>query len=73
MSNLTKLEKLALELTEQERATLANRLLNSLPAVLSDQDEGLTEALHRDAEIQADNTQAISLADLDQAVRNRRR
>ena len=53
MSTIVEVEKLALNLSEQERATLAANLLDSLPGILSDEDEGVAEALRRDAEIEA--------------------
>lgn len=65
MSTMIEVEKLALDLPEQERAKLAANLLNSLAGILSDEDEGLTEALRRDAELEADPAEAITLADLD--------
>ena len=72
MSTIIEVEKLALELSEQERATLAANLLDSLPAILSDEDEGIAEALRRDAEIEADPNKAISLAELDSLIQGRR-
>ena len=72
MSTILEVEKLALELTEQERAALAANLLDSLPGVLSDEDEGVAEALRRDAEIEADPAKAISLAELDSHMHDRR-
>ncbi len=72
MSTIVEVEKLALDLTEKERATLAANLLNSLPPVLSDEDEGVAEARRRDAEIEADPSQTISLADLDSQIQGRR-
>jgi putative addiction module component (TIGR02574 family) len=72
MSTIVKLEKLALELPERERATLAANLLNSLPAVLSDEDEGIAEALRRDAELETDPAEAISLAEFDSRIQGRR-
>lgn len=71
MSTIVEVEKLALDLTEQERAALAANLLNSLPGILSDEDEGVAEALLRDAEIEADPAQVISLAELDSDVQGR--
>src|SRR5436309_4986652 len=65
MATIVEVEKLALNLPEQQRATLAANLLKSLPAVLSDEDEGIAEALRRDAELDVDRDQAISLAQLD--------
>ena len=45
MATMVEVEKLALELPEKERATLAANLLESLPGVMSDTDEGVAEAL----------------------------
>lgn len=73
MATIFEVEKLALNLSEQERAKLAADLLNSLPGVLSDEDEGIAEALRRDAEIDADPNQAITLAQLDSQIQSRRR
>ncbi len=72
MSTIVEVEKLALDLSEQERATLAANLLDSLPGILADEDEGMAEALRRDAEVGADPAQAISLADLDSRIQGRR-
>jgi putative addiction module component (TIGR02574 family) len=72
MATIFEVEKLALNLPEQERAKLAANLLDSLPGVLSDEDEGIAEALRRDAEIDADPNQAITLAQLDSQIKNRR-
>jgi len=51
---------------------LAANLLDSLPGVLCDEDEGVAEALKRDAEIDADPNQAITLAQLDFQIQSRR-
>ncbi len=72
MSSIVEVEKLALDLSEKERATLAANLLDSLPGILADEDEGTAEALRRDAEVGADPAQAISLADLDSRIQGRR-
>jgi putative addiction module component (TIGR02574 family) len=72
MATIFEVEKIALNLPEQERAKLAARLLDSLPGVLSDEDEGVAEALRRDAEMDADPSQGISLAQLDSQILNRR-
>ena len=72
MASIIEIQKLALSLSEQERATLAANLLDSLPGVLSDEDEGVAEALRRDAEIDADPNQAMSLAQLDSEIQSRR-
>lgn len=73
MATIIEVKKLALDLSEQERATLAANLLDSLPAVLSDEDEGIAEALRRDAEIEADPAQAIALSELDSRIQGRHR
>ena len=73
MSTILKLKELALKLNEEERAALAANLLHSLPPILADDDDGVAEALRRDAEIQADPSQSMSLEDLNQIIKNRRR
>jgi putative addiction module component (TIGR02574 family) len=72
MATIIEIEKLALDLPEQDRAALAANLLESLPPILSDNDEGIGEALRRDAELDADPSQAISFTQLDSQIRNRR-
>jgi putative addiction module component (TIGR02574 family) len=73
IATAVEIERLALTLTEKERATLAANLLESLPGVLSDDDEGIAEALRRDAEIEANPNQAISLTQLNAHIKSRRR
>lgn len=63
----------ALLLPEKQRAILASRLLQSLPPVASDTDDGVAEALRRDAELDADPTQAMSLRDMDSHIQQRRK
>ena len=63
----------ALRLPEKERAGLASRLLRSLPPVAFDDDDGVAEALRRDAELDADHTQAMTLRDMDSHIKQRRR
>lgn len=72
MTTIFEIEKLALDIPEAERAMLAASLLDSLTGVLSDADEGIAEALRRDVEIDADPNQAITLAQLDSQIQNRR-
>ncbi len=71
MATIIEIEKLALDLSEEDRAALAANLLDSLPAVLSDEDEGIAEALRRDAEIEADPEQAISFEQMDSQIQGR--
>ena len=72
MSTILEVERLALDLPEKERATLAANLLESLPGVLSDDDEGFAEAMRRDGEIEVDPAKAISLSELDSEIQGRR-
>lgn len=72
MATIVEIKKLALDLPEQDRATLAANLLESLPPILSAEDDGIEESLRRDAELDADPSQAISLSQLDALVRNHR-
>ena len=63
-------EKLAFGLSARERALLAANLLHSLPAVLRDDDEGVAEALRRDAELSGGAVQPISLDELDSRIKD---
>ena len=54
MVNFSEIQSQAMELTESERARLASNLLSSLRPILDDEDEGVAEALRRDAEMDAD-------------------
>ncbi len=71
MATVIEIEKLALDLPERDRATLAASLLDSLPPILDDEDEGIAEALRRDEEMDADPTLAISFDSFDARIRNR--
>jgi hypothetical protein len=73
MAAITEVEKLALDLPEHQRALLAAHLLGSLPSVLHDEDEGIAEALRRDAELDANSSTGLSLEQLDQQIDGRRR
>lgn len=72
MASITEVEKLALDLPENQRALLAAHLLGSLAAVLHDEDEGIAEALLRDAELDANPTLGVSLEQLDRQFNKRR-
>jgi hypothetical protein len=64
----------ALLLPEKQRASLASRLLQSLPPIASDDDDdGVAEALRRDAELDTDPTQAMSLREMDSHIKQRRK
>ena len=72
VATITEVEKLALDLPESQRAILAAQLLGSLPPVLHDEDEGVAEAIRRDAHLDANPASGISLEQLDEQVRRRR-
>jgi hypothetical protein len=60
MTRLQELETQALSLTDSERAQFASRLLSTLPAVLSDDDEGIGEAARRDRDLDANPDAGLS-------------
>jgi hypothetical protein len=72
MTTLATVENLALELPEQQRATLAMHILDSLPGLFSEADGGLAEAERRDAEIDSHPSIALSLGEFDQKILSRR-
>ncbi len=72
MATIAEIEKLVQDLSENERAVLAAHLLGSLPPVLHDEDEGIAEALRRDAEFEANPSAGLSLEQLDQQIDRRR-
>jgi hypothetical protein len=72
MATITEVEKLAFDLPDSDRALLAAHLLRSLPSVLHDDDEGIAEALRRDAELDANPDLSITLDQLDQRIHARR-
>ncbi len=60
MSTLQEIEQHALKLSDTHRARLAAQLLKSLPPVLVEEDDGVAEALRRDAELDADPSIGLS-------------
>jgi len=72
MATIAEVEKLALDLPENHRAVLAAHLLGSLPPVLHDDDDGIAEALLRDAEFDTNPSLGISLEQLEQRIKRRR-
>ncbi len=72
VATITDVEKLALDLPVNKRAVLAAHLLGSLPPVLHDEDQGIAEALRRDAELSAETSSAILLKELDERIERRR-
>jgi putative addiction module component (TIGR02574 family) len=69
MQILNDVEERAMKLPEAQRATLASRLLDSLPAVLADDDEGIAEALRRDAELDRDPSTGMTVEELRRTTR----
>jgi hypothetical protein len=72
VTTLDTVEKLALELPENQRATLAMHMIHSLPALFSEEDGGLAEAKRRDAEWDADPAIALSMDQFDTKIEERR-
>ena len=72
MVTITEVKKLALGLPQTDRAKLIAHLLDSLPAVLSDGDGGMTEALRRDEELEAGVKRGVSMHVFEEKVRARR-
>ena len=68
MVNFSEIEAQAMELSVSDRATLASRLLRSLPPKLDDDDEGDAEALRRDAEMDEDPSASLTLEEFKRAV-----
>jgi hypothetical protein len=64
MTRIQQLERDAESLTEAERAEFAASLLSTLPDVLADEDEGVAEALRREAEMETAGDQGISWDEL---------
>jgi hypothetical protein len=73
MTNFADVERLALALPEQQRATLAVHILDSLPGLFSEGDGGLAEAERRDLEMDQNPAIGISLEDMDHRISNRQR
>jgi len=61
MATMLELEKQALDLPDKQRALLAAHLLDSLPAILHEDDGGLAEAAIRDAEMDQNPEACMSM------------
>lgn len=68
MSSLREIEDSALKLNSEQRASLASSLLASLPNSLESEDDGVTEAMIRDRELDASPEIGLTLTDLRNAV-----
>lgn len=71
MSNISTVEELAFKLSTKERATLASKLLRSLPEFMRDDDEGIAEARRRREELIANPEIGISFEELRSRVSER--
>ena len=60
MSKASEIYTQVLDLPEGERASLASDILDSLPAILSDSDDGLAEARRRSKELDENPEMAVS-------------
>ncbi|HRQ87934.1 MAG TPA: addiction module protein [Bacteroidia bacterium] len=57
---LADIQKCALDLPDSDRASLAAELLVSLPAILVEEDDGISEAMRRSKELDEDPLMACS-------------
>jgi len=68
MTLLQEVEEKAGRLPESERAALASKLLATLPPILRADDDGVAEALRRDAELEANPSAGMTDAEFRAAV-----
>ena len=68
MVTLAEIETLVFKLPESDRAKLAADLLDSLPGVLVEDDEGLAEALRRSEEMDRDPSVCLTHEEFLKAV-----
>jgi hypothetical protein len=62
------LELEIMQLPDAQRAALAAHLLRSLPGVLHEEDDGIAEAMRRDAELDRDPSAGMSLEEFRSAL-----
>ena len=68
MVTVAKLEEQAMQLLQDQRAAIAAHLLSSLPAILHDDDDGIAEAMRRDAELDRDPPSGQTLQEFRQSL-----
>jgi len=68
MTRIEALKTEAMGLTDSDRASLASELLYSLPATLSDEDEGIAEARRRDADLTANPSNGMTWDELKKGI-----
>jgi hypothetical protein len=66
---LEEIQRNALELPDAQRAALALALLDSLPSVLVDSDDGVSEARRRSGELDRDPSAGCSWEEIAREVR----
>lgn len=71
METMSKVEELAFQLSVSERATLASKLLRSLPEFVRDDDDGVEEATRRYEELIANPEIGISFEELRRRISER--
>jgi putative addiction module component (TIGR02574 family) len=72
VAKIAEIEKLTQDLSDDERAVLAAHLLGSLPPVFHDEDGSIAEALRRDADLEANPSNSLTLEQIDRQVQRRR-
>ena len=68
MVTLAEIEKLVYQLPESDRAKLAAGLLDSLPGILVEEDDGLAEAHRRSEEMDRDPSVCLNNVEVLKAV-----
>lgn len=71
MASINEVETLAFALSESDRAVLAAHMLESLPRVLIEKDDGIAEAMRRDAESDLHPEVGLSLEEFDRRIKSR--
>jgi hypothetical protein len=68
MNTLDAVRPLAMSLSLGDRAELAGELLGSLPSLLQDDDDGVAEALAREAEAESNPSAVMTLAEFETSL-----
>lgn len=69
MLTLTEVESLAFQLPEQQRATLASRILDTVPPQFAETNDGIAGAGRRDAELDLNPGKGIKSASREEQCR----
>ena len=68
--NLEEIQHRAMELSETERARLAAELLTSIPATLTDTEDGVAEAWRRDQDLENDPSSGLTWEEIKRDLRH---